>query len=75
MKAFNLITLILTIIAGLDIGLQGLTNTDLISYLFGSASAVSRGIEVILGLSALYQLYPFFKAWTVGEIQAETSRT
>ena len=26
-----------------------------------------------LGLSALNQLYPFVKAWTVGEIQAESS--
>jgi hypothetical protein len=73
MKALNLITLVLTIIAGLDVGLVGLAGVDAISYLFGVATAVTRGVEVILGLAALYQLYPFVKAWSVGEIHAESS--
>lgn len=74
MKAFNLATLILTIIAGLDVGVVALTDVDVIAYLFGAETAVTRTIGVILGLSALYQLYPFFKALSVGEIRAETSR-
>ncbi|MGR4863801.1 DUF378 domain-containing protein [Caulobacter sp. LARHSG274] len=73
MKALNLITLILTIVAGLDVGLVGLTNNDFIAYLFGEGSAVARGIYVILGLSALYQIYPLVKAWSVGEIHAEAA--
>jgi len=73
MKALNLITLVLTIVAGLDVGLVGLANVDLLSYLLGVATPAARTVEIILGLSALYQLYPFVKAWTVGEIQAESS--
>ena len=73
MKALNLTTLVLTIIAGLDVGIVGLTNTDVISSLLGVATPLARGVEMILGLSALYQLYPLAKAWTVGEIHAESS--
>jgi len=73
MKALNLITLVLTIVAGLDVGLVGLANVDAISYLFGVATTVTRVVEVILGLSALYQIYPFVKAWSAGEIYAESS--
>ena len=75
MKAFNLITLVLIIIAGLDVGLVGLTSTDVIAYLFGEGTMVTRGIYVILGLAALYQIYPFVKAWSLGEVPAEASRT
>ena len=75
MKAFNLITLVLTILAGLDVGLVGLTGTDVIAYLFGEGTLVTRGVYIILGLSALYQIYPFVKAWSVGEIHAEASHT
>jgi len=73
MKVLNLITLILTIVAGLDVGIVGLANIDLISYFLGVATPFARGAEVILGLSALYQLYPFAKAWSLGEIHAESS--
>lgn len=75
MKALNLITLVLTILAGLDVGLVGLTSTDVIAYLFGQGTTVTRGIYVILGLAALYQIYPFVKAWSLGEVPAEASRT
>jgi uncharacterized protein len=74
MKAFNLITLILTIIAGLDVGIVGLADVDVISAILGAGTVAARVVEVILGLSALYQLYPFFKAWSAGEIRAETAR-
>ena len=74
MKLFNLVTLVLTIVAGLDLGILGLTGTDLIASLFGVGATLTRGVDVILGLSALYQLYPFSKAWSVGEVMAEASR-
>jgi hypothetical protein len=73
MKILNLVTLILTIVAGLDVGLVGVANFDTISYLLGVATPAARIVEVILGLSALYQLYPFVKAWSAGEINAEAS--
>lgn len=74
MKAFNLATLVLTILAGLDVGWVGVTNIDIIATLFGAGTVVSRAIEVIFGLSALYQIYPLTRAWSVGEIHAEASR-
>jgi hypothetical protein len=73
MKILNLVTLVLTIVAGLNVGILGLANIDPISYLLGVATPAARGTEVILGLAALYQLYPFVKAWSVGEIRAESS--
>jgi hypothetical protein len=73
MKALNLITLILTIIAGIDVGIVGFFDFDVVSYLLGVATPAARVVEAILGLCALYQLYPFVKAWTVGEIGAEAS--
>jgi uncharacterized membrane protein YuzA (DUF378 family) len=75
MKALNLATLVLTIVAGLDAGLVGLVQTDFVAYLFGEGSAVARGVYIIFGLSALYQIYPLVKAWSVGEIHAEAAHT
>jgi uncharacterized membrane protein YuzA (DUF378 family) len=71
MKALNLVTLILVIIGGLNWGLVGLFQFDLVSAIFGQASVLSRAIFVIVGLSALWQLYPFVRAFGTGEITAE----
>jgi uncharacterized membrane protein YuzA (DUF378 family) len=72
MKIFNLITLILAIIAGLNVGIEGLSNFDVLAAIFGGAGAgLTRVIFVILGLCALWQLVPFFQAWSSSEIQAE----
>jgi hypothetical protein len=49
MKALNLATLVLTIVAGLDAGLVGLVQTDFVAYLFGEGSAVARGVYIIFG--------------------------
>jgi uncharacterized membrane protein YuzA (DUF378 family) len=74
MKALNLITLVLTILAGLDVGVVGLADFDVISYLLGVATPAARVAEGVLGLAALYQLYPLAKAWSAGEIRAESAR-
>lgn len=68
MKTLNLITLILVIIGGLNWGLIGLFDYDLIGAIFGT---FSRLIWVIVGLSALYQLVPFSQAFSTDEIAAE----
>ena len=73
MKALNLITLVLTIIAGINLGVIGLTHVNVIATVFASAPPFARAIEIALGLAALYQLYPLVKAWSVGEIHAEAS--
>jgi uncharacterized membrane protein YuzA (DUF378 family) len=74
MKALNLITLLLIIIGGLNWLLVGLFQFDLVAALFGGETALlSRIVYVLVGISALYQLIPFFLAMSVGEIAAERS--
>ncbi len=63
MKALNLITLILVIIGGLNWGLVGAINFDLVAMLFGDSSVLSRLVYVVVGLSALWQLYPLANAF------------
>ena len=48
--------LILVIIGGLNWGLVGLFNFDLVGTIFGDMSALSRIIYVLVGLSGLYLL-------------------
>jgi uncharacterized membrane protein YuzA (DUF378 family) len=72
MKVLNLVTLILVIIGGLDLGINGLSNFDVLAGIFGGPGAVlTRIVYVILGLSALWQLVPFFRAVSSGEVTAE----
>jgi uncharacterized membrane protein YuzA (DUF378 family) len=62
MKALNLITLTLVIVGGLNWGLVGAFNFDLVATLFGDASILSRLVYVVVGLSALWQLVPLATA-------------
>lgn len=68
MKTLNLVTLILVIIGGLNWGLIGLFDYNLVSAIFGT---FARLIYVIVGLSALYQLVPFSQAFSTDEVAAE----
>ena len=63
MKPLNLITLILLIVGGLNWGLVGLFNFDLVATLFGAGSILARIVYVLVGLSALWQLIPLFAAF------------
>lgn len=71
MKALYLTTLILVIIGGLNWGLVGLANFDLVAVLFGAGSFLARAIYIIVGLSALWQLVPFVRAFQTDEPSAE----
>jgi uncharacterized membrane protein YuzA (DUF378 family) len=61
MKAVNTITLVLLIVGGLNWGLVGLFDFDLVAALFGEMSALSRIVYVLVGASALWQLIPLFQ--------------
>ena len=74
MKALNLITLLLAIVGGINWGLVGLAEFDLVAAIFGDGSSLSRLVYVVVGASALYQLVPFFRAMKVGEVRAEAAR-
>jgi uncharacterized protein len=72
MRAINLITLLLVIVGGLNWLLVGVANFDLVAALFGGQQAMlSKIVYVLVGLSALWQLMPFFRAMQIGETRAE----
>ncbi len=54
MENAKLIALIILIIGGLNLGLIGLLNYDLIAVIFGAIPNVVRIINVLVGLSAAY---------------------
>lgn len=58
MKALNIVTLILVIVGGLNWGLVGVANFDLVATLFGAGSVLSRIVYTLVGLSAVWQLFP-----------------
>jgi uncharacterized membrane protein YuzA (DUF378 family) len=74
MKTLNLLTLILTIVGGLNWGLVGVADFDLVAAIFGEGSALARAVYVLVGLSALYQILPLTKAFQIDEPQAEAAR-
>ena len=51
------IALILVIIGGLNWGLVGLFNYDLVAAIFGAGSSLSRIVYILVGLAALYMIY------------------
>lgn len=73
MKAINLITLILTIVGGLNWGLIGFAEFDLVAAIFGADTGASRTIYALVGLSALYQILPLSRAFQIDEPRAEAA--
>lgn len=72
MKTINLVTLILLIVGGLNWGLFGFANVDLVASLFGGPNTLlAKAVYIIVGLCAAYQLWPFTRALQTGEIVAE----
>lgn len=60
MKNLNVVDwvfLVLLIIGGINWGLIGFLNFDLVSSVFGDMTTISRGIYAIVGISALYSIY------------------
>ena len=56
MKAIDVIAAVLLVIGGLNWGLYGLFDFDLVATLFGGANApLSRMVYILVGLAAGYQ--------------------
>ena len=70
MKALNILTLILVIVGGLNWGLVGLLNFDLVATIFGTGSVLARLVYILVGLSAVWQLWPLSSAFGAGEAAA-----
>lgn len=71
MKGLNLITLFLVIVGGLNWGLVGLADFNLVSALFGVDTLLTNIVYILVGIAALYQLIPFFQACRTNEVIAE----
>jgi uncharacterized membrane protein YuzA (DUF378 family) len=51
------VALVLAIIGGLNWGLVGAFNFDLVAAIFGAGSVISRLIYILVGLAALYLIF------------------
>lgn len=60
MKTIDLTALVLTIVGGLNWGLVGAFEYNLVDELFGEGSGLSRAIYVLVGLSALWVMASVF---------------
>lgn len=73
MKAINIVTLLLVIIGGINWGLVGAMQFDLVAAIFGGQDApLARLVYVLVGLSALWQILPLTRAASAGEVRAQT---
>lgn len=57
MNAVDWLAMTLLIVGGINWGLVGLFNFDLVATLFGEMSALSRIVYAVVGLCALYTIY------------------
>jgi uncharacterized protein len=55
MKNLDVIVAVLLVIGGLNWGLVGFFNFDLVAAIFGAGSILSRIIYAVVGLCAIYQ--------------------
>jgi uncharacterized protein len=55
MKALDMVTAVLLVVGGLNWGLVGAAGFDLVAFLFGEMSLLSRLVYVLVGLSAVFQ--------------------
>ncbi len=54
LNAVDWLALVLVIVGGVNWGLVGLMNFNLVSTLFGDMSTISRVVYALVGVSALY---------------------
>jgi hypothetical protein len=57
MKKVDVVAMVLLTVGGLNWGLVGLANFDLVAAIFGQMSVVSRLVYVVVGLSAAYEIF------------------
>ncbi|MBI2672464.1 DUF378 domain-containing protein [Candidatus Woesearchaeota archaeon] len=58
---WDLVALVLVIVGGLNWGLVGLFDFDLVAVVLGAVPVVQRLVYVLVGLSAAYMLYSAVK--------------
>jgi hypothetical protein len=55
MKSLDVIAAVLLVVGGLNWGLVGAANFDLVATIFGAMSPLSRVVYLLVGLAAVYQ--------------------
>ncbi len=60
MKSLDMITKILLIVGGLNWGLVGIANFDLVATIFGAGSVLAKVVYTVVGVSALFQAVRLF---------------
>ena len=61
MKGLKIVAFILLVIGGLNWGLVGAFEFDLVATIFGNMTMVSRIVYVLVGLSALVEIFTYKK--------------
>ena len=62
MKVLDIVTLILIIIGGINWGLVGLFDWNLVETIFSFAPILTKVIYILVGLSGLWQIMPLVKS-------------
>lgn len=73
MKMFDVIAAVLLVVGGLNWGLVGVAQFDLVAALLGAGSVLSNIVYSLVGAAALYQaigLRGIQKRWNVGRAPA-----
>jgi hypothetical protein len=59
MKALNVITFALLAIGGINWGLVGMFDLNLVSAIFGTDTGIANLVYILVGLSALWQAFTY----------------
>ncbi len=59
MKTVDVVVAVLLIVGGLNWGLVGLSNFDLVATLLGEGTTLAKIVYILVGLSAVYQAAGF----------------
>lgn len=59
MRTFDIVAAVLLVVGGLNWGLVGVANFDLVATLFGAGSILAKAVYTLVGVSAVYQAISF----------------
>jgi len=71
MKDFDVVVWIILIIGGLNWGLVGLFDFNLVAAIFGPMSLITRFIYIIVGVAAIYDVLAVKAIWRRWEMHFE----
>jgi len=72
MDVVCMIAAVLVIIGGINWGLVGAFNFELVSYIFGTMSTISRIIYCVIGIAALYMAYGLIVCGMKGDSKSKS---